>query len=183
LKIWEGGLVFSGGIIAVLATLFWYGRGHGVSFREVGDLWAPGAALGQTVGWIGCFMAGCGYGKPTGAMWGIVFTNAHALAPVNIPLHPTQLYSVVGGFGMTIVLVMIQKRKEFSGQVLLWYLILHATVFLFVAKYRGDEGAAFLKDSMSATEAMALLMLAGAIVALIFLKRKENSAGNVKDAR
>ena len=172
LKLWEGGLFFSGGIITVLVTVFWYAKHHRLSFWELGDLWAPAAALGQAVGRIGCFMAGCCYGKPTGSPLGILFRDPHALAPVNIPLHPTQLYSAAGGFGVTIVLLMIYARKKFPGQVLLWYLILYGTVSLFVEKYRDDGRALFPGSPLSVNQGLALLVLVGAIVMLFVLKSK-----------
>ncbi len=176
LKIWRGGLAFSGGIIAVLITVFCYGKRHLLSFWAAGDLWAPGAALGQAVGRIGCFMAGCCYGKPASGPLGVVFTDANTLAPQNITLYPTQILSAAGGGLMAIVLLMIYKKKKFPGQVLLWYLIFHSTLCLLVEKYRGDRHFIFTGSPMSANQTVALLMLAGAIVALLVLKWKINAS-------
>ena len=180
LKIWQGGLAFQGGIIAVMLALFWYAKGHGLSFWAMGDLWSPAAALGQAVGWIGCLMAGCGFGKPTGSHLGIVFTNPHSLAPVGIPLYPTQIFAAAAGFGLTLVLVMIHAKKQFAGQVLLWYLILHSTVSLFIEKYRGDEGAALLDGAMSVTQGLSLVMLAWAVISLFMLKSRGRPTGDIE---
>jgi phosphatidylglycerol:prolipoprotein diacylglycerol transferase len=65
-RIWEGGLVFSGGLVAVVIVMAWYIRRQHLSFWRMGDLWAPGIAIGQAIGRVGCFMAGCCYGKPMG---------------------------------------------------------------------------------------------------------------------
>ncbi|EFK06757.1 prolipoprotein diacylglyceryl transferase [delta proteobacterium NaphS2] len=180
LKIWQGGLVFQGGLIAVMLTLFWYVKGHGLSFWDMGDLWAPAAALGQAIGWVGCLMAGCGFGKPTGSFFGIVFTNPHSLAPVGIPLYPTQIFAAAGGLGLTFVLVRILAKKQFAGQVLLWYLILHSTISLFIEKYRGDEPAALLYDTMSVIQGLSLVILAWAVISLFILKSRGRPTGDIE---
>ena len=180
LKIWQGGLVFQGGLIAVMLTLFWYVKGRALSFWEMGDLWAPAAALGQAVGWVGCLMAGCGFGKPTGSSLGIVFTSPHSLAPVGIPLYPTQIFAAAGGVGLTLVLVMIGTKKQFAGQVLLWYLILHSTISLFVEKYRGDGQAALLGGTMGVTQCLSLVILAWAVISLFILKSRGRPTGDIK---
>ncbi len=172
LKVWQGGLTFQGGILAVMATLLWYVKKHGLSFWEMGDVWAPGAALGQAVGWIGCFLDGCGYGRPTDSPVGIVFTNPHSAAPLKIPLYPTQLFAATGGFCVTAILLMILMKRKFPGQVVLWYLIFHSTVSLFVEKYRGDIRPLFQGGSMGAVQGLALMILAGSVVTLFLMKSK-----------
>ena len=74
-KMWRGGLVFSGGIIGVIMAMFRYAERRNLSLLKIGDLWAPAAAIGQAIGRIGCFMAGCCYGEPTDLNWGVVFTH------------------------------------------------------------------------------------------------------------
>ncbi|MGD9040706.1 MAG: prolipoprotein diacylglyceryl transferase, partial [Desulfobacteraceae bacterium] len=98
IKIWEGGVVFSGGLVAVVLVMIWYLRRHHLAFWPIGDLCAPGIAIGQAIGRLGCLMAGCCYGKPTDLPWAVTFTHPQSLAPLNIPLHPTQLYSSFSGF-------------------------------------------------------------------------------------
>ena len=119
IKVWQGGLVFSGGLVAVVLALVWYIRRHDLSFWSIGDLWAPGAAIGQGIGRIGCFMAGCCYGKPAAEKWCVVFTHPKSLAPLNIPLHPTQVYAALSGTVIFFILMIIRSRKQFEGQVLL----------------------------------------------------------------
>lgn len=173
-KIWEGGLVFSGGIICVIAAVVWYVRRHGLSFWKVADLWSPAMALGQAIGRIGCFMAGCCYGRPSGSDWGVVFTHPHSLAPLNVPLYPTQLYSSLSGFLIFLVLIVLHSRKKFQGQVFLWLLVLHSTARLFVERYRGDDRGMVLGGQMTVTQLVTLLILMGAIVALFIFKRRHS---------
>jgi phosphatidylglycerol:prolipoprotein diacylglycerol transferase len=173
LKMWQGGLVFSGGIVCVILTVTWYTRRHQLSFWKMADMWAPAMAIGQGIGRIGCFMAGCCYGKPTGSRWGVVFTNPHSLAPLNIPLHPTQLYSSVSNFIIFFILLLLHRKKRFDGQVFLWLLVLHSTARLFVERFRGDDRGMVLGSGMTITQLVTLVILIAAIVALFIFKRRQ----------
>ncbi|MFP3928950.1 MAG: prolipoprotein diacylglyceryl transferase [Desulfobacteraceae bacterium] len=170
LKIWSGGLVFSGGLAAVVIVMIFYLRRRGVSVLKAGDILAPGIALGQGVGRIGCFMAGCCYGKPADVPWAVVFTDPKSLAPLNTPLHPTQLYSMGAAFALFGILLFIRSRKRFQGQVFIWFLILHSTARLAVERFRGDDRGLIPGTEMSVTQLVTLLVLLGAVAALYFLK-------------
>jgi len=172
-KLWQGGLVFSGGIICVVLTVIWYTKKHHLSFWKVADLWAPAMAIGQGIGRIGCFMAGCCYGRPSGSNWGVVFTDPHALAPLNISLYPTQIYSSLSGFVIFFVLILMHSRKKFEGQVFLWLLVLHSTARLFVERLRGDDRGILLGGDMTITQLVTLLILIAAIVTLFIFKRRQ----------
>jgi len=171
-KMWQGGLVFSGGIVCVVLAVLWYTRRHQLSFWKTADMWAPAMAIGQAIGRIGCFMAGCCYGKPTGSRWGAVFTDPHSLAPLNIPLHPTQLYSSVSNFIIFFTLLLLHRKKKFDGQVFLWLLVLHSTARLFVERFRGDDRGMVLEGGMTITQLVTLVILIGAIVTLYIFKRR-----------
>jgi phosphatidylglycerol:prolipoprotein diacylglycerol transferase len=171
-KLWHGGLVFSGGLITVLFAIVWYARRRGYSIWQVGDLWAPAAAIGQAIGRIGCFMAGCCYGKPTDMPWGVVFMDTRSLAPLNIPLHPTQLYSSLSGVIIFIVLMILNAKKKFEGQVLLWFLILHSTGRLLIEQFRGDDRGLILGTNLSVTQFLAIIILIGSVVALFIIKSR-----------
>jgi phosphatidylglycerol:prolipoprotein diacylglycerol transferase len=174
LKIWQGGLIFSGGMIFVILVMFLYARRRQLSLLRLGDLWAPAAAVGQGIGRIGCFMAGCCYGRPTGLRWGIIFTHPDSLAPLNIALHPTQLYASLSGFIIFLILLGLNAKKEFEGQVFLWFLILHSTARLLLERFRGDNRGVLLNSSMSITQLVTVLILIAAVAALMFFRYKAN---------
>jgi phosphatidylglycerol:prolipoprotein diacylglycerol transferase len=179
-KIWEGGLVFSGGVIAVATAMFFYSRRHNISFLRIGDLWSPGVALGQAFGRIGCFTAGCCYGKPLDAPWSVLFTDPEALAPLNIPLHPTQIYSALAGFLIAAILFMLRRRKNFEGRIFLWFLILHSTGRLLIERFRADYRGAVSGTEMSVTQLVALVLLivsVGALMALTSKRKREKEDG------
>jgi phosphatidylglycerol:prolipoprotein diacylglycerol transferase len=94
--IWHGGLSFYGGLIAALVALWVFSRRRGLTFGVTADVVAPSAAVGQAVGHIGCFIGGDSYGLPTTLPWAVTYTNPGAMAPLGIPLQPTQLYEAVG---------------------------------------------------------------------------------------
>jgi len=162
LQIWEGGLVFSGGVLGALGAAAWYVRRHHFSLWTLGDVFAPGLALGQAIGRIGCFMAGCCYGRPTDVPWAVVFTHPRSLAPIGVPIHPTQLYHSLAGFIIFLALFWVSARKRFAGQVFVWFLILHST----------DDRGLFPGTEMSLTQGITLLLLLGSVVALWVLKSR-----------
>jgi phosphatidylglycerol:prolipoprotein diacylglycerol transferase len=81
---WYGGLI--GGTLAAAAGC----RIHRVSPRLLAEAVCPGAAVGQALGRIGCFLVGDDYGLPTDAAWGVAFPKGSP--PTLTPVHPTQLY-------------------------------------------------------------------------------------------
>ena len=158
--------------MATAVAMIWYLKRHRLSFLSAGDLWAPSLALGQGIGRIGCFMAGCCYGRPTGSSWGVLFTNPKSLAPLNIPLYPTQLFEAFSLFVIFLFLIFLHGKRKFEGQVFLWYLILHSTARLFVERFRGDERGLIPGSEMTATQFVALLILLGSVVALLVIRSR-----------
>ena len=100
--------------------------------------------------------------------------------PLAFPSIPSQIFAAAGGLGLTLVLVMIHTKKQFSGQVLLWYLILYSTISLFIEKYRGDERAALLDGTMSVIQGLSLVMLAWAVISLFILKSRGRPTGDIE---
>ena len=62
LKFTEGGLVVYGSVIGGILALYLFSRRKHVSMFELGDIIAPGMAIGLAFGRIGCLMNGCCYG-------------------------------------------------------------------------------------------------------------------------
>ncbi len=143
-EIWNGGMVFYGGlIVAILATLI-YCRRKMVPFWSIADILAPAVALGHAFGRVGCVFAGCCFGKQCDLPWAITFSNPAGLAPLNIPLHPTQLYEVVGNLGIIGLLLLAERRKLARGSLFAFYLFLYAILRGVVEAYRGDFARGFV---------------------------------------
>ncbi|RJR24913.1 MAG: prolipoprotein diacylglyceryl transferase [Desulfobacteraceae bacterium] len=174
-KIWEGGLVFSGGVTVAALSLVWYAKRKSLNLLKTADLFAPGVAVGQAIGRLGCLMAGCCYGVVTDEPWSIIFTHPKSLAPLNIPLHPTQIYSSVIGACIFLVLFILYRYRKYDGQVALWFLILHSTARLFVERFRGDDRG-LVTEGMTATQFLSLLILIFSVIALTVLKKRAKKA-------
>ena len=77
LAIWQGGLVFYGGVAGAALVGWRFARREGWSFAAFGDLFAPALALGHAFGRLGCFAAGCCFGKVGGGHWATVVPARH----------------------------------------------------------------------------------------------------------
>ena len=88
LKIWEGGLVFYGGLLPAVAIGIWYIKRLGLPLWQIADILAPSLAIGHAMGRIGCFFAGCCYGGACDLPWAVTFTNPQSLATPRGSLTP-----------------------------------------------------------------------------------------------
>ena len=95
LMVWMGGLSFYGGLIGAIVTLAVFTRRRGISLLVALDVAAPGAAIGQAIGHVGCLIGGDSYGIPTSLPWAVIYRNPAAMAPQNVALHPTQAYEAI----------------------------------------------------------------------------------------
>jgi phosphatidylglycerol---prolipoprotein diacylglyceryl transferase len=172
-KLWEGGLVFSGGLLTAIIAAFFYLRHHRLNLWQVMDVWAPAVAIGQAFGRIGCFMAGCCYGREFHGFCAVTFSNPKSIAPLNIPLYPTQLYDSLSNFIIFGILMFLSARKKFQGQVILWFLIMHSTARLVIERFRGDNRGIFIRTNWTVTQFLAIVILLSAVVALIYLKSRQ----------
>ena len=119
-KVWEGGLVFYGGLILSFLTGLWTIRQQKLPFWETADLMAPSIAIGQVFGRLGCFAAGCCFGKATDRFWGVTFNHPDSLAPTGIALHPTQLYEALAALIIFFILWGLRDRQKFAGMIFLY---------------------------------------------------------------
>ncbi len=176
--LWKGGLVFYGGLIGALVTGAWYMKRHGLALWKITDILAPSIALGQAIGRLGCFAAGCCYGKPADLSWAVTFTDAYCLAPTGIPLHPTQLYSSGAALIVFILLLIIYRFRKFKGQVFWGYVGLYSISRFILEHFRGDERGFIhlLGQSISTSQLISGIALIVAIIMLLVL-RKRTSQG------
>jgi phosphatidylglycerol---prolipoprotein diacylglyceryl transferase len=172
-KIWEGGLVFYGGVLLAVPTAIWYIRKHNLSLWQTADIFAPSVAIGHVFGRLGCFAAGCCYGKTAQALpWGVIFTDPDCLAPTNVLLHPTQLYESAGELINFLILIVLRRYKSFNGQLFMTYLLLYSILRFSVEFFRGDIARGFLIADISVSQAISVLMFLVAIIGMIILKRR-----------
>src|SRR5262245_21100475 len=140
----RAGGVFYGGLLAAFATGVWLVGRYQLPLWTTADLIAPGIALGHVIGRFGCLLAGCCYGKPTSVPWAITFTDPVAAVntstPLNMPLHPTQLYDAGAELIILAVLLITERRGgKFPGRTFWLYMLLYAISRFIIEFYRGDE--------------------------------------------
>jgi phosphatidylglycerol---prolipoprotein diacylglyceryl transferase len=183
----RSGGVFYGGLIAAIVAGYLLVRRYGLPWWKTADAFAPGIALGQAIGRQGCFAAGCCWGKPTNLPWGVQFTEAgHEVTgvPLDVHLHPTQLYESFASLAIFFFLMWLHRRKKFSGQVILFYGVLYAITRFSIEFFRDDPRGDILGltslTGLSTSQMISLLI--GAISVIILIVRwRRASSGNVKD--
>ncbi len=174
LTIVRSGGVFYGGLILAVAVALIYIRRIGLPLWTTCDVFAPGIALGHVVGRFGCLFAGCCYGKPTTMPWGITFTDRFALenvgTPLNVPLHPTQIYEAGAEFLILMILLFTERKgKPFAGRTFWIYMLLYAISRFIIEFFRGDERGNV--GMFSTSQFISLLLAPLAIVMLAYLSR------------
>ncbi|OVE77059.1 hypothetical protein BVX98_03730, partial [bacterium F11] len=137
-RIWEGGLVFYGGFLAGFLLLLLYSRFREISWLTLGDAFAAPLFLAQSLGRIGCFAAGCCYGKPTESFVGVTFTKTESLAPLHVALHPTQLYSSLGNFLLFLGVLYLGHKRPPRGVLFASYLLGYGVFRLLIEFVRDD---------------------------------------------
>jgi phosphatidylglycerol---prolipoprotein diacylglyceryl transferase len=174
LSLARSGGVFYGGLILAVLVAFWYIAKHRLPFWTTTDVFAPGIALGHVTGRLGCFAAGCCYGRPTDVSWAVIFTNPQAAAnvgtPLGIPLHPTQLYEA--GAELLILLLLLgteKKGRYFPGRTFWSYMFLYAVSRFVIEIYRGDpRGEMF---GMSTSQFISVILAPLSLIMLVYLAR------------
>ena len=166
----QAGGVFSGGLLAALLAAAWYMRRHKMPALRTMDAFAPGLALGHAIGRVGCFTAGCCYGKPTQHAWGVTFTNVfanvNAGTPLHVPLEPTQLFEAAVELANFFFLMWLLKRRKFDGQVFGAFLILYGVARFFLEYLRDDPGrGSVFGGAMTGTQLIAIgLVIGGGLI-------------------
>ena len=176
LSLARSGGVFYGGLILAVAVAFWYIAKHGMPFWTTCDVFAPGIALGHVTGRLGCFAAGCCYGRPTDVPWGVIFTNPLAAAqvgtPLGIRLHPTQLYEAGAELLILIVLLATEKRgRKFPGRTFWSYMFFYAVSRYIIEIYRGDPRGVVPFVGVSTSQFISLVLGPLSLVMLVWLSR------------
>lgn len=172
--------IFYGGLVAALITSYFYMRRMHLPVLSTADLFAPGVALGHAIGRLGCFAAGCCWGRPTHLPWAVTFTNPDAQyvgVPLGIPLHPTQLYESFAELLIAAALYRMVSRAHKPGSVIGAYLVLYGIARLIVEFFRAHDESNPLGLSLSLEQWISLTLAFAGIY--LILGRKPVFAGVV----
>lgn len=135
--------IFYGGFITAFVFALVYMSRQGLPLLATSDMFAPGLAIGHGIGRLGCFAAGCCWGKPTHLPWAVTFTNRDVTTgvPLGIPLHPAQLYEAFAEAIICFILVRRLKSPHRDGQIIGLYLVLYGVVRLLVEFVRVHDAS------------------------------------------
>jgi phosphatidylglycerol:prolipoprotein diacylglycerol transferase len=197
----SGGVYYGGFIAAVIASVIAM-RYYKLPWWRTADSFAPGIILGQAIGRLGCFSAGCCWGKPTTGWYGVHFSEkGHEVTGVptmvrylaetqrnvwaerladqggmlaQLKLHPTQLYEAGAALLILAVLLLIHRRRRFEGQVILAYAMLYSVARFIIEYWRDDpRGDLF---GLSTSQFIAIILFVGALATYIYRLRKPRAA-------
>jgi phosphatidylglycerol---prolipoprotein diacylglyceryl transferase len=194
LDFFRSGGVFYGGFIGAIIASIIFMKIYKLPWWRTADAFAPGVALGQMIGRIGCFSAGCCWGRPTTSFYGVHFSErgheitgvptivAHLSDPekslwanklnglgASLHLHPTQLYEAGATLVIFIVLLAVFRHRKFHGQVVLTYAMLYAVARFVIEFWRDDpRGEIF---GLSTSQFIAIILFIVSMIGLIFRLR------------
>ncbi len=174
-KVWNGGLTFYGGFLGSFATAVFYLKKKKLSMLKTADIFAPAIVLGHFIGRIGCFFAGCCYGKTCALPWAVSFSHHHSLAPLGIPLHPTQLYSAASNLTIFFLLLFLKKFKKFDGEIFLVYAFIYGITRTIVEIFRGDFRGEFFFGVISISQMLGCSIAIFSALTFLYLYKKNKT--------
>jgi len=175
LRFWDGGFVWYGGLIGAIAGGWIFMAYKSMAFTPTADIMILGVPLGHAIGRIGCFMAGCCWGRPCSDHYplGVIFTDLESAAPKNVHLHPVQLYEAAGELAIFALLISLRKRKKFEGQLFITYLAAYSILRFTLEFFRGDKiRGLYFNQTVSISQILSILVFLVAVIALAVLIRR-----------
>jgi len=160
-------------MLFALPTVIWYTKKKGLSLWQTADIWAPSIAIGHAIGRLGCFCAGCCYGKPTDLPWAVTFTSPESLAIRGVPLHPTQIYESGAELLNFAILLVLRRKKTFHGQVFWMYVLNYSIIRAVIELFRGDIERGFILPGISVSQGISAAMFFTALAFLMTLKQNK----------
>jgi phosphatidylglycerol:prolipoprotein diacylglycerol transferase len=152
------GHMFYGFFFSALLTVFIVTRVYKMPFVETLNICAPAWASAQVFGRVGCFLAGCCYGKPCSLPWAVTYTDPLSAAPLGIPLHPTQLYEAAAMALVVVALFVLQDNKRIQPHIVFIYAFAYAVVRPVVDFFR-DNTTTSLYGDFSISQGISLLVI------------------------
>ena len=169
-----------GGIIGGILASYIYCRVKKVNFLEYFDLVMPEVSLAQGFGRLGCFFAGCCYGRPTDAWYGITFTHSQ-MAPNGVSLIPTQLISSAADFIFAAVLMFYASKSPKKGRVASMYMVLYGigrfSIEFLRNDYRGSVGI------LSTSQFISIAVVAIGLIIYVMVPKLQSSEPEVEDEK
>lgn len=169
-----GGFAILGAIIGALVSVVAYLYWQELPIREVLDLAGAYALLAHGIARWGCYFAGCCYGAISATPWlSVIYTDAASLAPLHLPLYPTQMMmsiaSLAGFFLLRFVIYPWRGRP--LGTVVAWYILYESTSRFIIDFWRGDRPLSVGTSALSFYQYAAIMVILGSLASIIILHR------------
>ncbi|MEZ5332540.1 MAG: prolipoprotein diacylglyceryl transferase [Thermoanaerobaculia bacterium] len=148
--VWNGGLVYYGGLLGATAALAVWARRRGVPVADAMDFVAPLGALGLASTRMGCFLNGCCFGRPSSLPWAVVYPpgspaqSTQAAAGLvaagarSLPIHPVQLYELAVAAVVFVWLWRRFPRRRFAGEIVALFCVAYGLWRLVAETLRAD---------------------------------------------
>ena len=173
------GFVVYGGIIGGFLTIYGFCKIKKIDMLAYLDLMIPSVALAQGFGRIGCFLAGCCYGRETDSVLGVVFTNSD-FAPNGVKVLPTQLFMAGGDLLLMAILLWYASKRPVRGRTSMLYLILYSIGRFIIEFLRNDDRGTV--GTLSTSQFIAIFTLAAGLLGFFVVMPGLNKKGKVKSA-
>ncbi|MGQ3684343.1 MAG: prolipoprotein diacylglyceryl transferase [Candidatus Loosdrechtia sp.] len=199
-KIYEGGLVYYGGLLAAFIVGYIFVKKHQWPFLKVLDILIPSGVLGLAFGRIGCFLNGCCFGKIASHLpWAVqfprttdkmgiidgspAFLHHYELGLVqlsdthSLSIHPTQLYSFFLNIALFFTLSIFFKYRRKEGEVFLLFGILYPVIRFFMESLRGDNPLFF--NYLTIAQIISIFIFAVSLTLFIILRFNVLRTGSI----
>ena len=181
LDLQSGGLVFYGAVLIGLPAALLTMRLRALPVWATCDVFATGLPLGHAVSRLGCLAAGCCHGMPTDAPWGITFVDPASVAPLGVPLHPTQIYESLCLFAIAAWTVWWYPKRRWEGQTMAHYLIAYGVARSLLEVFRGDTSRGYflydwMGEALTYSQGISVLVILVGVLVFHVLARQQSAA-------
>ncbi len=178
--IWNGGWTFYGGFLLCIITGIVFMKKNSMNIHRTVDMYTPAVALGLSFGRMGCFMAGCCYGKvcPTDFSLGVTFKIINHVKPqaqpLNVSLYPTQIAEALVAQALFFYFLFFRSKKRFHGQFAAIFLIVYGLARFLIEYFRADSiRGMWFGNTLSTSQIISLPLIAlGVFIIFTGIKQK-----------
>ena len=167
-----GGMAIHGALIAGILTGYVFTKIRKINFLKMADAVIIGMPLAQAIGRWGNFINGEAHGGPTNLPWGIMVDG--------VKVHPTFLYESIWNVGVFVVLWLLRKKKQYEGEIIVWYVGLYSLGRFFIEGLRTDS---LMLGPLRMAQVISLVGVVGAIIAHIYLSKKNKESITIEEQK
>ncbi len=191
IAVWNGGLVYYGGLLLALATCTAYVLYKRLPLGRTADCFAPGLGVGLGFGRIGCFLNGCCFGAPCPVdAWYAVRFPADAPAALqhaelgltqggaSLPVYPTQLFASAAGFLIGGLILLLFRYRRFPGQMILAFVLLYSAARFLIEFFRADTLPRLWDLKEGQLVAAPVFVAAAALTAILWIRAARRRKGS-----